>query len=102
LMAPLVYLQQRSSVPDGRSWAFAPSNDIRCVSPDTPITRGDVELAWVCLTQLLPLSRFLTFSGVCVSHTLAALFHAATAPRVSTFRVFPTLAAVTVSGPLPS
>lgn len=35
------------------------------------------QLAWVCLTQLLPLSEFLTPSGSCFSPTLAALFHAA-------------------------
>jgi hypothetical protein len=58
--------------------------------------------AWVYLTQLLPLPRFLTFSGFYVLSVLAALFHAAAVPGVSTFRVFPTLAAVTVSGPLPS
>lgn len=42
-----------------------------------------IEPTWVCLTQLLPLSRFLTSSGVCVSRTLAALFHAAATHRVS-------------------
>lgn len=41
-------------------------------------------LAWACLTQHLPLSKFLTSSGVCFSRTLAALFHAAATPRVST------------------
>jgi hypothetical protein len=32
--------------------------------------------SWVCLTQLLPLARFLTSSGVYVPRTLTALFHA--------------------------
>jgi hypothetical protein len=41
-------------------------------------------LAWAYLTQLLPLSEFLTPSGFCFSHTLAALFHAAATHRVWT------------------
>jgi len=39
-------------------------------------------LAWVCHTQLLPLSKFHTPSGVYFSHALAALFHAAATHRV--------------------
>jgi hypothetical protein len=39
-----------------------------------------------------PFSEFLTLSAVCSQHTLAALFHAASARRLSTSRAFPTRA----------
>lgn len=53
----------------------------------TPTTRARMRgpkplLAWVCLTQLLPLSEFLTPTGYCFSRGLAALFHAAATHRV--------------------
>jgi hypothetical protein len=44
--------------------------------------QDELDAAWVCLTQHLPLSRFLTFPGVCFSQNFATLFHVAAAHRV--------------------
>jgi hypothetical protein len=46
-------------------------------------------LTWVYLTQLLPLSPFLTTSGVCFSLALMALSHAIATHRVCPSELFP-------------
>lgn len=64
-----------------------------CESPDAPGPKS------FCLPedsnpQHLPLSKFLTSSGVFFSHTVVALSHATATHRVFTSRAFPTLAAL--------
>lgn len=70
---------------------FAPFQRHQIREPGCPPRPEASRADRVCLTQPLPLSRFLTSSGVCVLRTLAALFRAAAARRVYTFRVFPSV-----------
>jgi hypothetical protein len=89
------------------SLGSAPEGTSPCASHGLSLPSDDIgpraRSPWAYLTQHLPLSSFLSSSGVYIPRSFATLFHAAAAHRVFTSRVFPTRdSPATISGPVPS